>query len=282
MLSRAIVLLPLLGWCCSRAGAVTQAPPATQVTAVHGDDIPGVPRTASAADQLRFATQCKLRLWRAQAPQVAEARALAVLAFRAVRTYFPDAPALGAEAAFRAGELLRAAADDAGARVEFDAACRSGAHTAFIARARIELGHIERRAGKLELALDAYLSVLMDVDNAARWRDEAGLAAGRVYEESARVEDARRLYQLVAEHGEDPLDRIRGFDAWAETFVGVDDVEAAAGVLAMCRNALASRAEEETELGMRVRNALERMRCIDSMELAVARRRKARAKAGEQ
>jgi hypothetical protein len=281
MLIRAGALLALCAWCCSPAGAVTQAPPIAPLVTTARDDIPGVPRAETAALQLRFATQCKLRMWRARPAEVEAARALAVLAFHAVREYFPDARALGAEAAFRAGELLRAAADDVGARAEFDAACRLGARTPFYARARIELGHIARRAGHPQLALDAYLSVLMDVGVAARWRDEAGLAAGRAYEETERVDDARRLYELVAEHGEDPLDRIRGFDAWAETFVGVDDVEAAAGVLALCRNALAPRAAEETELGQRVRNALERMRCIESIEFAIARRRKAREKAGE-
>jgi len=281
MLSRASALCALLAWCCSRAGAAPQTPQAKPVATTSAGELAGVPRAASAAGQLRFATQRKLRLWRAQPAEVGQARALAVLAFRAVREYFPEARELGAEAAFRAGELLRAAADDAGARTEFDAACRLGAHTEFSARARIEIGHIERRVGQPQLALDAYLSVLMDVDIAARWRDDAGLAAGRAYEELERVEDARRLFQLVAEHGEDPLDRIRGFDEWAETFVEVDDLEAAAGVLALCRNALASRAAEETELGMRVRNALDRMRCIESIELAVARRRKARATIGE-
>jgi hypothetical protein len=200
-----------------------------------------------------------------------------VLAFQTVRAYFPGERAVGAEAAFRAGELLRAARDDAGARGEFDAVLAAGVRTSFTARARLELGDIERRAHRPQAALDQYLAVLMDIRVDARWRDAAGLSAGRAYEDLERADDARRLFQLVAEHGQDPLDRIRGFDAWAMTFVAVDDLEAAAGVVAVCRGALAGRAEEQTEVGSRVRNALDRMRCIGAIELAVARRRGSRS-----
>ncbi|NUP97758.1 MAG: hypothetical protein HUU28_16485, partial [Planctomycetaceae bacterium] len=68
-------------------------------------------------------------------------------------------------------------------------------------------------------------------------------------------------------------DRIRAFDEWAALYVSLDDLEAAAGVIATCRAALGPVALEETPLGLEVRDALDSMRTIELIERAVARRR---------
>lgn len=233
------------------------------------------PRARSVEAQMRYAIDCKQHAWSASAAGEAEARRAAIAAFRAVRLHFPAQRSTCAEAAFRAGELWRAAGRPGLAALEFGVAIELGAKSEFRSRARIELGHLARRAGELAQAQALFEVVALDAGAAARWRDEASLAIGRLHAATVRHADARRWLRRVAEQSGDVLLRVRAYDAWAITYVDEDDVEAAAGVLALARNALDDVAQEATELGERVAAALERMSCIGHMQRALEARRRA-------
>ncbi len=110
-------------------------------------------------------------------------------------------------------------------------------------------------------------------DSAPAQRDEAALRAGRANLELGRGDEARRLFERVATTAEDPTERVHGHDELALLWIGKGDLEAAAGELARCRSALRERALEETQLGARVRGALESMRCVEALRAAIARRR---------
>lgn len=232
---------------------------------------PGKLDTAEA--ELARAQSLRAALRKAPAPQRATLQREAVAAFRAVRTHFPQERAAAAEAAFRAGELLRAD-EPVAAEAEFRAARELGAGTAFAARAGLELGHLHRREGALEAALGDYQSVSAEDKAERRYRDDALLWAGRVCADLGRKDEARRIWEGVAAAAESPLDRIEAFDELVLALVDAGDLEGAAGMLERCKTTLADTANEETQLGERVRNALVRMRAARRLEEAVARRTK--------
>jgi tetratricopeptide (TPR) repeat protein len=231
-----------------------------------------VPRMDNAVAQLAHARRLKLQTFRKGAGEKRFYRKLAIEAYRAVRAYHPSSDAVVAEAAFRAAELLRAMGDVVGARAELDLAAGRGAGTDFRPRARLEIGHLERRVGRSRAALDAYLAVASDPRARARYRDDAWLWAGRVWRDQGRIEEARRAWRTVCECAEDPLDRIVAWDWRALSWLETTDPEAAAGVLDQCLRALAPVALEESEQGERVRNALLRMRVVDALQRAIERR----------
>ena len=234
---------------------------------------PVVPRLETAEAQLAHAR----RLKQLRAGESAEVRAFwrlrAVDAYRAVRLHHPEARRTCSEAAFRAGELLRAAREATHALAEFEVAYELGRGTEFRARSRLEIGHLHRRAGRSALALDAYLCVASDPASARAHADEAWLRAGLAWRDAGRLEDARRAWRRVAEHGVDPLDRIHAFDHLGMLWVERGDLEAAAGVLNECLRALADAASEETANGTRVRRGLGRMRLVEELPRRVARRK---------
>lgn len=199
-------------------------------------------------------------------------RQTAIEAYRGVLREHPGLPRIGAEAAFRAGELLRAAGRSDEAASEFRTAQRLGEGTPFQARAGLELGHLARRAKRYAEALGEYERVRLDARAELEQRHEATWWAGRVHAAEGRIPDAARLFERVARDAEDPLDQIRAFDAWATLLLEARDPEGAAGVLEQCRLALHDRALEETRFGARVRAALEGMRCRELLERAVHER----------
>jgi tetratricopeptide (TPR) repeat protein len=204
-------------------------------------------------------------------------RQAAVQAYKAVREYFTSDARACAEAAFRAGELLRSADDATGAFAEFQVARERGADTPFRVRAELEIAHLHRRARDHEQALASYEAVLTDAASTPSQRDDASYWTGHVYAAEKRVEDARRAWRRVADHGEDPLDRVRAWDCIALSHIDAGDLEAAAGTLEKCREAMAETSAEETRLGERVRNALSSMRSVDDLQRAVEKRDKAKA-----
>jgi len=203
-------------------------------------------------------------------------RRAAIDAYRAVREYFASDARACAEAAFRGGELLRSAEDANGAFTEFQIAVERGMDTPFRVRAELEIGHLHRRARDQAKALAAYEAVLVDAAATAGQRDDASYWTGHVYAAEGRIDDARRVWQRVADRGEDPLDRVRAWDCIAQSYVARDDLEAAAGALERCREALADAAAEETRLGDRVRTALASMRAVEELQRAVEKREKSK------
>jgi tetratricopeptide (TPR) repeat protein len=238
-----------------------------------------VPRMASAEAQLGHARRLKREMNAKQGAELASWRRLAVEGYRAVRLFHPERRAACVEAAFRAGEILRAAGDGPGALAEFGWAARQGLDGEFRARARLEIGHLHRRALRWREALESYLEVAADPSAGAARREDAWLWAGTSWKRLGQPEDARNAWRRVAEQGTDPLARITGFDELALSLVEESELEGAAGILDQCLRALSASALEETEQGERVRNALLRMRVVDELPRAIARRNSVQADA---
>jgi len=231
--------------------------------------------TSSEAWQHALAVAGRLRV--ARAVERPAARRASAAAWAAVRARFPLERALASEAAFRAAEQLRILEADSAALLELEFARVESPDPGLRAKAALECAHIERRRRNGERALDLYLALCADSTAPPRRRDEAALWVGKTYAQRGRFSDAERWLRRCAERASYALDRIRAFDEWCALYIGIDDLEAAAGVLATARASLAPLLLEETRLGTVVREALDAMRSISALERAVARRR---AKAG--
>ena len=240
-----------------------------------------VPRFPDAALQLAHARAKKQELRGLDGPARERAREAAVDAYRAVREHHPRDRAAVAEVAFRAGELLRAAERLDEARLEFGVAAHEGAESGFRARARLELGHLARRAGDHGEALAQYLAVLSDPEACGHERDEALFWTGRVHAANGDEAGARREWEEVAEGALDPVLRVRAYDELGLAWLRRGDAPAAAGEWNRCLFALADEALEETETGARVRAALEGSRTLRSLQ-ETARRAATRASAARE
>lgn len=219
-----------------------------------------VPRMDRPLAQLAHARRLKQAIHRRAEQDRAFWRSLAVEAYQAVRHYHPGAREAGAEAAFRAGELLRAAQDSTAALAEFRVAQDLGRDTPFRARAGLEIGHLQRRAGDARTALDHYLGVAGDATAELAHRDDAWLWVGRVWQAEGRGEDARRAWKSVAEGDGHPLDRLLAFDEIGLSWIDDGQPEQARATVEACFSALEQAALEETEIGCRTRSALLLMR----------------------
>jgi tetratricopeptide (TPR) repeat protein len=236
-------------------------------------DLASVPAFASSAEQWQHALSVAARIREARAVAQPAARRAAAAAWVAVRARFPLERALAAEAAFRAAEQLRILEEDLAALRELEFVRAESPDPTLRAKASLEAAHIERRRRNGERALDLYLALSADSTAPPRRRDEAALWVGKTYAQLGRFSDAERWLRRASERAGHALDRVRAFDEWCALYVGIDDLEAAAGVLATCRASLAPLLAEETRLGEAVREALDSMRSIPLLERAVARRR---------
>jgi hypothetical protein len=264
-----------LVWCALVALSIGAVVSRAVLASAMSEQVPSAPdasRTELAARAMARASDLRLALRGLRGKARLAAVDAAVAAYRAIRREFPEERLAVAEAAFRAGELLRSTGDGEGALAEFTIARDGPGRGPFRVRALLEIGHVHRREGRHGAALDAYLAASTDAAAAVRWREEASVWAGRVYAAQSRWEDARRVLEPVALRAEDPLQRIDAFDELALVFVSAGDLEAAAGELARCREALADASLEESDLGERVRGALQRMRSIARLEQAIAAR----------
>jgi hypothetical protein len=231
-----------------------------------------VPRFAAAVQQLEHARAKRQELRGLEGAARERARDAAVDAYRAVRAHHPEDRAAIAEAAFRAGELLRAAERFDEARGEFSLAVATGSGTAFRGRARLELGHLARRAGAHAEAHAAYLGVLADAQVCAHERDQALYWLGRSELALGREQAACAAWRQLADEALDPVDRVHAFDELGLAWLRRGDPEAAAGEWNRCAAALADEAREQTETGERVRNAFANMRTLRLMREAAQRR----------
>lgn len=227
-----------------------------------------VPRMDRPLAQLAHARRLKQAIHRRAEEDQAFWRSLAVEAYQAVRHYHPGAREIGAEASFRAGELLRAGGDPEAAQSEFRQAEELGRGTPFRARARLEIAHLQRRAGDARAALEEYLGVAGDPSAEQQHRDEAWLWAGRTWQAEGRIDDARRAWKGVAEGEGHPLDRLQAFDELGLSWIDAGDLEQARASVAACLAALEPAAAEESELGCRTRSALHLMRTRALLERA--------------
>jgi tetratricopeptide (TPR) repeat protein len=241
-----------------------------------------VPRMASAEAQLAHARRIKHEMRGHEGAELSAWRCRTVEAYRAVRLFHPEARAACVEAAFRAGEILRAAENEAAALAEFGWAARQRDAGQFRTRAELEIGHLHRRALRFREALEAYLDVGGDPAAGAARRDDAWLWAGTCWKRLGNLEEARSAWRRVAEHGTDPLARIAAYDELALTYVEESELEGAAGVLDQCLRALSASALEETEQGERVENALQRMRVVEELSRALARKKDACVERGSE
>lgn len=264
----------------SLAGPAPAAVPRPPADRTQGD-VPivlRVPRMDDARAQLAHARRLKARSFRAKGDEDRVFwRGLAVEAYRAVRELHPSERALGAEAAFRAGELLRADQDVRGARTELQAADELGAGTPFRARARLELGHLQRREGELRRALDRYLAVASDARVTPKYREEAWLWSGRCWWDRGAKVEARAAWEGVAERAFDPFLTLRAYENLALAWIEDDDLEAAAGELERSRAALAPILLEESERGEKLQDAYRRSRAREALREAIERRRTQRS-----
>jgi tetratricopeptide (TPR) repeat protein len=231
-----------------------------------------VPRLSSPGRQLDHARRLK-NARRGRAPVERERwTRRAIEAYRAVRVHYPWATRLGAEAAFRAGELLSWSGLLEAAIGEFDQAVELGEGTPFRARGRLSIGRLQRRVGASKAALAAFQAVVADPDSNPKYRDEAWFWIGRVRLEMGRIEDAREAWKRVVENARDPLDRVRAYDFLGSSWIEEGDLEAAAGVLNECLHALSEQALEHTNTGERVRLRLARMRLVRRLPEAIGAR----------
>lgn len=273
---RVLLAVPLCVQFCVASAAVASADPGAYVVA--GEVVASVPKLDSARAQIEHADGLRRALRGIEEAQRQEARVRAAAAYTAVREYFPAATDVCAEAAYRSADLLRQSGDLDGARADFAFARERGAGTPWRVRAALELGHLERRAKRPAPAMAAYEAVIADAAASPGQRDDASLWSGRVLSDLGRGEDAVRVWTRVADHGDDPLDRVRAFDLWARELVTRGDLEGAAGVLERCRERLADAAQEETRLGERVLSALANMGAIEVLARAIEARERSRAK----
>jgi hypothetical protein len=266
----------VLALVCGATGAPPAADAATSSRSAHAVEVvreaPPVPKLESARAQLDHADGLRRALRGLDDAARKAARLRAAAAYRAIREHFPGDAGACAEAAYRAADLVRQAGELDGARAEYAVARERGAGTPWRVRAALELGHLERRAQRSAPALAAYEAVIADASASPGQRDDASLWSGRVLAGDGRTEDAVRVWTRIADHGDDPLDRIRAYDYWAQELVAQTDLEGAAGVLERCRSQLAEAAQEESKRGERVRAALAGMRAIEVLARAVEKR----------
>lgn len=231
---------------------------------------PGPLREVSGASFEPHRSQAVRALARARKSRKFGDRELAARAYLEVAEQFAELPEVTAEASFRAGEILRAAACEERAREAFLWARDRGGGE-FALRAVLELAHLDRRSGSFESALVGYARV-QESAGSARWVDEARYWAGRTCVELGRTREACGYLRRAAESAADPADRVRAYDAWMSVYLAEPDLEAAAGVLHAARQALASQCAERTEVGVRTRRAFDSMRSPARLVEALAER----------
>lgn len=218
------------------------------------------PRLASAADEIVRARALKLALYAGTPEEDAKARGWAVEAFRAVRTHHPDRGDLAAEATFRAGELLRAAGAAAEARIEFETVLELAPESRFGPRARLELAHLDRRAGELERALEILHGLVEDPRTEPSIADDARLWWGSCAARLGRFDAARRAWSGVAKHAVDPRERVVAYDCIGLAWLEEGALDRAQETLEQAHRDLAPFSLERSATGERVRRALELMR----------------------
>ncbi len=191
---------------------------------------------------------------------------------RSVRENYPADKLAAAQAAFLAGELLRAWNEPRSAQREFEQAREAGRGTEFEARSSMELAHLQRRSGRLEQALAGYTAVLTLDGSPPGLVDAARLWLGRVQLDLGRRDEARSTWWELGRAGRSPKIRIDAYDELALEAISRGDLEGAAGILDLCRRQLHAQSMQDSQLGRDVCAALDRMRCVHALQDSVRER----------
>ena len=208
---------------------------------------------------MQLAQKLRRSLRGADASRRTALRLRAARAFRAVHLAHPDSAA-AIEAAFRAGELWRAAGEHAAALAEFEYVVARGAETPFGARAALETAHLHRRSRSWAEALRWYEELALDASAAPGSREEAALWRGRVYERLERTEEALRCWERVVSTSLNPLRRLRAHDRIVRRHVEDGRRAAAARAIERCASDLFDEMRCETGPARRLRAAYARFR----------------------
>jgi len=127
-------------------------------------------------------------------------------------------------------------------------------------RALLELAHLERRAGRLGPALDAYETLSEHSDAGTTLRDVARGWSARTLEAMERPVEAERVWKSLAQVAQRPLQRVRAYDRLACLCQAREDFDGAREVLEQCDASLNALAAQHTPQGDSLRGALARMR----------------------
>lgn len=178
-----------------------------------------------------------------------------------------DAP-VRAEAAFRAGEILRVLRESEAAEARFLRATELGSESedgrSFAARGLLERAHLQRRAGDVDAALalygqvrERYASERRSAAHAMTWRGKVLLGAGRLDE--ARPE----LLGFAEAFPEYPKEAVRNADLVAVELVEAGDEAAAREVVAELRARMAPVLEAGDRQASSVQAALDAMKVTE-------------------
>jgi hypothetical protein len=228
----------------------------------------------AASRALERAKQKKQSMNGERGARLDELRAEAVEAYRRVHERWPSSGEVASEAAFRAGELLRAGDSPDQALVQFAAATNIEDGGEYIDRARYEIGHVQRREGRGELALAAFEELMASGQADGHLRDMASVWCAKVLAEQGDPSAAERVLVRLTKTAQSPLDRVRAFDELILLVVARGEFEGATGWLRNCKMSVALDSSAFTEQGRRVCAALENMRGLKALQAAIALRMK--------
>lgn len=181
--------------------------------------------------------------------------------------------AVRCEAAFRAGEILRARKDVEAARAWFTSAFTWGeggqgaeGEREFAARAWLELAHIHRREGEVEEALAIYEELPRRFDDQRRTAAHATTWRGKLMLDAEELEAAGDVLLGFADaFPEYPEEAVRNADRLAMAYLEGEDEARAREVLARVEAAMQRHVEGDGRVAESVRAALEKMRVRDHL-----------------
>jgi TolA-binding protein len=187
-------------------------------------------------------------------------------AYQGVLDRYPAAKKEASEAALRLGRIYAKIKDNDMAVKCLTRVEEFSSETRNCALARMEIGHLYRRARQYDLAVAQYLKVV------ERFASEADLCAdalewvGKCREKKKDLDGAREAWRKMIEFAaEDPVNAVQAFDLIACSHAREKQTARAEEVLKECQARFA-RSPAGGKEGERIRKALERMRCLKLLD----------------
>ena len=216
----------------------------------------------------RFAQARAAKLKIAGAKDVHAARRRAIDLY--LKVPGPQTPGpLAAEALFRAGELLRANGQTDRALDVLAEATEVDQPGSFACRAWYESGHLLRRLGRMRAAIDAFAEAAKAPGGELRRRELGGLWRARCLRESDEDHEAEIALRDLVKHITDPCVRLDAYDELIGLLVDEGRVAGAVGYFAAAKASVRDELFQATELGDRVRQAVDEMRALDVLQKAI-------------